>query len=149
MTIKILKIDFRKGERGQCNTCPITRGCLRAAKPLGYTVVRVGPVRVTFFSPYDFYGVVRDLPPSARGAIRRFDSYDVVPLFYDSDPEIDGGPTTRRRVATTPKSHFDPFEFEIEDLPRVKGKVFTVPGVYAIDPKTRKATRRLRKFVAT
>ena len=49
MKIKILKIDFRKGERWKCNTCPVARGCLRAAKPLGYTDVSVNRGTAVFW----------------------------------------------------------------------------------------------------
>ena len=102
MKIKILKIDFRKGERRECGTCPVARGCLRAAKPLGYTSVVVLARSARFFwrAPMGTMGgrsVRRALPPSARGAIRRFD--------HD------------RNIS---KSDFQPFEFEIEDLPRMQ-----------------------------
>ena len=77
--------------------------------------------------------VTRVLPNAARVAIDRFDR---------CNPPAGA-------VASFPRSHFDPFEFEIKDLPRVEGSVFTIPGQYAMDPKSRKATRRLRKFVVT
>ena len=98
MKIKILQIDFRTGQRRKCDACPVARGCLRAAKPLGYTSVTVHTCGMAVFrqSGNEMEGVRRYLPDSALEAIRRFDSYDAIP-----------------------KSHFAPFEFEIDDLPRV------------------------------
>ena len=94
MTIKILKIDFREGRRRHCYKCPVARGCLRAAQPLGYTDISVFSSRAGFHKP-DGEEVRRDLPPVALEVIDRFDLY-----------------------SNTPRSDFEPFEFEIEDLPR-------------------------------
>ena len=143
MKIKILKIDFRKGERRHCATCPIARGCLRAAKPLGYTSVIVSAgadsALANFFwrGPSGLLSVrLRGLPNAALVSIKDFDR---------SGP----GKLSLAGAGTIPRSHFKPFEFEIEDLPRVQGNVFTIPGQYAVDPQSRKATGRLRKFVVT
>ena len=109
MTIKILKIDFRKGKRRECGTCPVALGCLRAAKPLGYTSVIVLPRGARFFWAKPTGGpgrsVWRDLPAAAQVAIRDFDSYS--PVEFRSGPVY------------IPRSDFAPFEFEIEDLPRM------------------------------
>ena len=137
MKIKILKIDFRKGARGDCGTCPVARGCLRASRPLGYDYVRVSGSTVDFWRGGARYETLRrrDLPNAAQVVIADFDVFThVSPL---------------KGHYAAPRSDFDPFQFEIEDLPRAQGSVFTIPGQYAIDPKSGKATRRLRKFVVT
>ena len=105
----------------RCSRLPAGR------QALGYDEVSVSGSAVDFWRRGARHGTLarRDLPNSAQRAIR----------YFDCD--------------AFPRSHFEPFEFPIEDLPRVKGNVFTIPGVYALDPKTRKATRRLRKFVVT
>ena len=70
MKIKILKIDFRKGKRRECGTCPVALGCLRAAKPLGYTSVIVLPRGARFFWAKPMggpWGQVRLARPAGRG----------------------------------------------------------------------------------
>ena len=100
MTIKILKVDFRKGARRKCDKCPIARGCLRAARPFGYTDVSVNRDYAVFWKhDRGHLAAMRVLPNAARVAIDRFDMGLVGPAI--------------------PKSHFKPLEFEIEDLPRV------------------------------
>ena len=101
MTIKILKVDFRKGTRQNCGECPVARGCLRAARPLGYDQVRVTQAAVDFWRSGARFGTLarRDVPLAARVVITDFD------------------------FGAVPKSDFEPFEFEIEDLPRAQGSV--------------------------
>ena len=72
MTIKILHIDFQEGTRRHCDTCPVARGCLRAARPLGYVRAAVYPKMVVFRKPGG-KGVRRELPLTARVAIKDFD----------------------------------------------------------------------------
>ena len=108
MTIKILKTDFKKGKRGHCVTCPVARGCLRSSRSLGYDQVMVTGLGVDFWRRGARHGTLarRELPNAVQVVIADFDAYThVSPL---------------KGHYTVPVSHFDPFQFEIEDLPRLK-----------------------------
>ena len=103
MTIKVLKIDFRKGKRAQCGKCPVALGCLRASRLLGYDEVSVSGAGIDFWQRGARHGTLarRDLPNEAQRLIVDFDHADAFGKLI-------------------PKSDFAPFQFEIEDLPRVR-----------------------------
>ena len=106
MKIKILKTDIRKGVSNSCDKCPVARGALRASEPLGYCDVVIGNSEIIFVpQSLKEQRQYRALPALARSFISDFD----LPRCSRKDT------LERARIVR----RWTPFEFEIEDLPRI------------------------------